>query len=198
MLYLKVLNSKKYLKEKQETNILNYRKRLQELGETWETFENQKRVIIHVPSKGTHTRTHNKNHLTYIVGYPVHIRKTMQNFLLTQAFQLPRIFDAVDPNVELIYVSPIEIQEEVKEYYKQLFNNVKGHKSGSEMWNRIHFIVPECLNSFGHHNLSLASFLKYSPMALKQIRNIIGSHPAVLVPHVPFLDDMTIADQLSK
>ena len=123
----------------------------------------------------------------------------MQNFFLAQAFQLPRIFDVFDPNVELIYVSPIEIGEEVKEYSKQLLDNVKGgDKSGSEMWNRIHFVVPDSLNSFGLHNLSLSTFLKYSPMALKRIKNIIGGHPAILVPHVPLLDDLAIADQFSK
>ena len=52
MLHMKVQNSKKYLKKKQELSITNYRSRLKELGENWEAFHNQKRVIIHIPSKG--------------------------------------------------------------------------------------------------------------------------------------------------
>ena len=53
ILHMKVQNSKKYLKKKQELSVTNYRSRLKELGENWETFHNQKRFIIHIPSKGT-------------------------------------------------------------------------------------------------------------------------------------------------
>lgn len=111
---------------------------------------------------------------------------------------MARLFDVADPNVEVIYVSPIQLEDEVKEYYRQLLRTAKGHQGGQEMWDRIHFIVPECLNYFGQHKLSLSSLLQYSPMALRQVKNIIGNRPAVLVPHIPFLEDMAIADHFGK
>lgn len=51
-LHMKARMVKSQLKERQETHIVNYRTRLDKLGENWEIFHNHKRVLIHVPSKG--------------------------------------------------------------------------------------------------------------------------------------------------
>lgn len=108
---------------------------------------------------------------------------------------MSRVCDAIDPNVDVVYVCPIEIGDEVKDYYQQLLDM---REKNTDVWNRVHFIVPEHLESFGHHRLSLASLLKYSPQALRQIKSIIGGHQAIIVPHVPSHEDLEVADLLGK
>lgn len=51
-LHMKVSKVKKLLKEDRENHVINYRERLKILGESWQNYSQQKRVIIHIPSKG--------------------------------------------------------------------------------------------------------------------------------------------------
>ena len=90
----------------------------------------------------------------------------------------------------------MELGTDIKDYYHQLLNTKESNNE--DVWDRVHFIVPEHLHSFGGHNLSLSSLLKHSPMAIKQIKNIIGNRPSVLIPHIPMSDDMEIADTLGN
>lgn len=55
-----------------------------------------------------------------------------------QNSQLARMFRLVDPNVEIIFVSPFEMQLDVIAYYVKMLeiNNVK------DVEHRLHFITP--------------------------------------------------------
>ena len=125
----------------------------------------------------------------------------MSHFPVSQNLQLTRICDALDPNVEVIYVCPIEVEEELRDYYQQLLDDrvrkSAGGQSHGAAWDRVHFVTPEHLISFGHHKLSLSSLLKYSPRAIRQIRSLVGERDAYIVPHVTCQDDLEISDRLS-
>ena len=92
------------------------------------------------------------------------------------------------------------MEEEITEYYKGLLLSVTGREQESDQsaWDRVHFVVPEHLESFGHHNLSLSSLLKYSPRALGHIKRLVGDREAYIVPHVSDRDDLEVADVLGE
>ena len=66
-----------------------------------------------------------------------------------------------DPNVDVIYVCPYEMPEEVKDYYKKILELGEvedAHK-------KCHIIVPENYLKFPEH-MNLTQILLYSPKAL--------------------------------
>lgn len=76
----------------------NLEKRQVELCKEW----NEKRVEIHIPSYSVEQFQ----------------RMSMSHFRHREGLQLSRLFCARDSNVEMvIYVSPLELDEEVIQYY---------------------------------------------------------------------------------
>ena len=108
----------------------------------------------------------------------------------------------LDPNVTVIYVCPTEIEEEIREYYEELLNSSMTKKEQEwdqeqdQAWDRVHFVTPEHLNSFGHHKMSLSTLLKYSPKAIKHIKRLVGNRQAYIIPHIAGQDDLEISERL--
>lgn len=84
------------------------------------------------------------------------------------------------------------------EYYEGLVGPDVITKQMQEGWDRVHFVTPEHLQSFGYHNLSLSSLLKYSPKAIKHIKRLVGDRQAYIVPHIPDRDDLDVSDTLGN
>ena len=132
------------------------------------------------------------------------MRQVATHFPISQNLQLPRICDVLDPNVTVIYVCPMEMHEEILDYYEGLLgpgtiSRSKEQESDlgvGKAWDRVHFVTPEHLESFGHHNLSLSSLLKYSPKAIKHIKRLVGEREAYIIPHVPDQDDLDVSNVL--
>ncbi|CAF4357778.1 unnamed protein product, partial [Rotaria sordida] len=61
---------------------------------------------------------------------------------------------------------------------------------------RFMIVVPEALHSFPMHNMCLATLLKYSPRALKRIKNLIKGRDAYIVTGVSHVDDLYISEYL--
>ena len=106
-----------------------------------------------------------------------------------------RVSDALDPMVEVIYVSPLPITEEIQHYYKQLLSMAEG---GEGAWQRVHIVTPEHANSFQHRNLNLAALLKYSPQSIARIQRLIGGRTAYLVSEYTSREDLEVADKLGE
>ena len=100
-----------------------------------------------------------------------------------------------DPNVDVIYISSIPVDQEVLDYYHQLLSM---GPAGQGTKDRVHIITPENIDSFGHHHLSLATLLLYSPRACERVWNLVKGKEAYIVPGVVSRDDVTLADKLGK
>ena len=53
VMYVRSCTIRDMLKERRAGHVTNYRRRLQELGDNWTTIKQGKRIVIHLPSKGT-------------------------------------------------------------------------------------------------------------------------------------------------
>ena len=78
---------------------------------------------------------------------------------------LLRLSSLRDINVTVIYICPLEPNEEVIQY----FNKVLEISGIQDSLNRIHFIFPENSNKFPY-STSLGKLLYFSPIALKDIK----------------------------
>lgn len=135
----------------------------------------------------------------FSTGYCQKARKQTNHFSITQNFQMGRVCDVLDPNVTVIYVCPIELHgDEIFEYYEGLVGPDMIAKQTLEGWDRVFFVTPEYLDSFGHHHLPLSSLLKYSTKAVKHIKRLVGGRQAYIMPHIPDRDDLDVSNTLGN
>jgi hypothetical protein len=115
---------------------------------------------------------------------------------------MPRLCDIHDENVHVIYISSIPITEETLQYYSKLFGLKPAILSGNandqaDMSSRYKIVIPEALNSFPTHNMALATLLKYSPLSVERIQNLIKGRECYIVPGVMSIDDIYLSDLLN-
>lgn len=101
----------------------------------------------------------------------------------------------LDPNVEVIYVSPRPIGGEMAEYYRKL---LAMGPAGDSAKTRVHFVSPEKLESFKSHNMALSTLVLYSPACLSRIKRLISGREAYIVSGIVCQDDLAMAHELGK
>ncbi|CAF3545026.1 unnamed protein product [Rotaria sordida] len=170
-----------------------YKTKQNELKRSWSSISTNRRVIVHIPSLGLSQR----------------VRRKLNNLPVRENYQIGRLCDLDDPNVDIIYVSPMTINDEILQYYNKLMNlrasieqnTEQGSSSSSSSTfanasERFMIVVPEALHSFPMHNMCLATLLKYSPRALKRIKNLIKGRDAYIVTGVSHVDDLYVSEYL--
>ncbi|CAH8554058.1 unnamed protein product [Schistosoma turkestanicum] len=152
-------------------------KRLKELGNNWDHFEQNNHVIVHLPS----------------ASYSESIRQqlgSMEELEYMESRQIARICEVRNSNTDIVIVTRVPISDDLLEYYNKLLGLSTAIETGQSesqcsISSRYRIIVPEAIKYF-HSNapspMCLASLLKYSPRALKHIRRFIAARPAILVP----------------
>lgn len=106
---------------------------------------------------------------------------------------LKRILWCPDPDIEVIYVSPIPIKRELDDYYRSLLGMGPG---GDVAMERVHMVTPEHCSTFTKHQMALASVLLYSHDTMTRIRTLTAGKEAYIVSNVVSPDDLSLADQL--
>lgn len=119
-------------------------------------------------------------------------RRNIHNLATFQNRQLTRLTDLSDPDVDVVYVVPAPLPEEVRDYYMKLLS-VGGCENTAP---RLRFICPENYNRLPS-TLSLATQLLYSPRALKRIMIFIGDRPAYIIPNAVGADDIRVSMRLN-
>ncbi|KAG7245397.1 hypothetical protein INR49_010848 [Caranx melampygus] len=130
-------------------------------------------------------------------------RLNLRAFDILQNVQINRLCDIRDENVEVIYVCPQHLGEDILHYYATLLK-CDGATDGAETKTtqasscirRFVILVPEAVDYFPTRNMCLSTLLKYSPRTLKRIRNLIQGKKAYIVGRVAHVDDLAVADEL--
>ena len=98
---------------------------------------------------------------------------------MKEALQLSRLIKLSEPNLEIIYIIPYELPEEIISYYFSILDKL-GIKDADK---RVTFIIPEATN-YLPLNYSLSKLLFFSKKALEKIKNLVKNKKSYIIPGI--------------
>jgi hypothetical protein len=168
--------TKAKVEELTNESLFVWKEMMEEFKNKWQDIKRKKRIEIHVNS----------------ISVSEMKRMSMEKFLQRENSQISRIFAVKDPLVEVIYVSPFQMTNDVVGYYMKILEIGEIESPNS----KLNIIVPDNIQKFPHH-FSLSQILLYSPKTIKRIKNLIKGRQAYIVPGIPSTDDIKLSIMLS-
>ena len=98
---------------------------------------------------------------------------------MKESFQLSRLIKLIDPNLDIIYILPYELPEEIISYYFSIMEKL-GIK---DIDNRVTFIVPEATD-YLPLNYSLSKLLFFSKKSIEKIKNLVKNKKCYIIPGI--------------
>ena len=176
---LKVINSQSiviqkffrgYIKRKNIENELNnfrndihkkYLEIMNTFKKKWDENQDKERIEIHINS----------------LSYDSYTNCKIDKFILKESLQLNRLIRLIDPNLEIIYILPFHLSEEIVSYYYTTLKAV----GIDNIEKRVHFLIPESCEFFPN-NFCLSKLLYLSPKTLNQINILTRNKYSYIIP----------------
>lgn len=127
----------------------------------WDKIQNSSRIEIHF----------------FSISSDSYNNCLIDKYSLKEALQLNRLVRLVDPNIEIIYILPFHINDEILTYYITLLENLGVKK----IEDRLHFMVPEAVDFFPS-NYNLSKLIYFSPKLISELKSLLKYREAYIIP----------------
>ena len=170
-LYLRKLETKNTIKGVRQERIEQFKLRQRQFKQNWSSIKTGPRTEIHLGS--------------------LHPDLTHSFYYAKQNSQLMRVYALADPNLSIIYVSPVPLHSDITEYYYLSLQLCQI----PDIRNRLTFITPS-------HGISMNSQYSTSKLlflasgSINEIKSMIKDRPAYIVPNEVYEDDIWLSDLL--
>ena len=154
---------KKLLEEERKNIHDEFLKILNDFKSNWKNIQNSSRVEIHF----------------YSISRDSYHNCLIDKFTMKESLQLNRLIRLVDPKIEIIYILPFQISDEILTYYFSLLESI----GVENLENRLHLIVPDATD-YIPSNYSLTKLLYLSPGTIMEIKDLIKDKEAYIVPGI--------------
>ena len=131
----------------------------------WEIIKNRPHIEIHF------------NSVALNASNSKYMNTTFDHFAERQNNQLNRIVNLFDSNIEIIYITPYELNPDVITYYTSIMETFGVEK----VKERFHVIVPDASKDYPP-NFSVTELLLLSPKTINKIKSKLENIEAYIVP----------------
>ena len=142
----------------------------------WEIIKNRPHIEIHF------------NSISLDVSNSKYMNTTFDHFVERENNQLNRIVNLFDANIEIIYISPYELNPDIITYYTSIMETFGVEK----VRERFHVIIPDAYKKYPPH-FSVSELLLLSPKTLNKIKSRIDKKEAFIVPGVGGKTEMELS-----
>jgi len=144
----------------------------------WKTIKSSKRVEIHINS----------------ISYQAYKNSTIEKFTEKENIQFSRIMALADPNVEIIYISPYNIEDEILNYYFSILKTLGVER----IKERLQILVPELAkNDKLPLTYSLSQLLYMSNNSITKIKKLIENRTCYIIPGTPNKIDIQLSMKIN-
>ena len=161
--FIAAKKAKKLLQEERKNIHLKFMEMFNDFKTKWDNIQDLTRIEIHF----------------YSISNDSYHNCLIDKFSMKECLQLDRLIRLVDSNLEIIYILPCQIPDEILTYYFSLLESI-GVKN---IENRLHLIIPEATEYFPN-NYSLSKLLYLSPKTIQQIKDLTIDRYTYIVPGI--------------
>lgn len=151
-LFKLIHESRELLAEKFTEDYAQWKEMMKEFKAAWKETKSSRRLEIHLNS----------------LSYSHYKNSTIEKFAEKENNQISRIIALVDPNVEIVHVSPFRLGNEILSYYFSILQTL-GVENAKD---RFHVVVPEIKDQIAP-TFSLTQMLFFSNTSIKKIKSLI-------------------------
>ncbi len=138
---------------------------MKEFKNNWDTIKNSPRIEIHF------------NSISLPTTNSIYLNTTFHKFSERENNELNRIINLIDENVEIIYISPHQLNQDIITYYASILTTL----DVQNIKERFHIIIPDSVDEYVPH-YSISELLLLSPYTLNYIKKYVGDKYAYIVP----------------
>ena len=131
----------------------------------WEIIKNRPHIEIHL------------NSISLNSSNSKYMNTTFDHFVERENNQLNRIVNLFDSNIEIIYISPYELNTDIITYYTSIMETFGVDK----VRERFHIVIPDASQIYPPH-FSVSELLLLSPKTINKIKSKIEKKEAFIVP----------------
>lgn len=171
-IYIHAKQFKEKVARKFKEELDAWRAMMQDFKENWSETKKKRRVEIHINS----------------ISIAEMKRMSMEKFMQRENLQITRLFALKNPLVDIIYVCPFDLSQEIIGYYTKVLEigNIESPET------RFTIILPDKVHKLPCY-MSTSTLLLYSPKTIKKIRSLIKSKCAYIVPGIASQDDIKLS-----